>query len=359
MHVVAAVTGWLPAVPGYEYGEEEGDAMTARNETPPHRAAGHEAARYLIHRPSSVDHYLLDAPSVSEERFVLTSELPTGHPLFNDGPGHFHDTQVVTEAVCDIGAFVGHHYFGVPEDRVGLFHRFALDLTDPAQWRTDRGLLAPEDTPTMTTFLTALPTTAANGELRNLELRLDLRIDDAPCGRGTADMVFLRPSLYREHLSYSRALQGVPGAADKPDGMPLPAAASAVGRGRDENVVISEPSVDTRGRLACWLLTEGVSPVITGLRDELTELHLLEVLRQAALVAAGRTGGLNPARCAPAASEVQFRTRAGLDVPLRCVAVAGDRTHDGQGRPTVPVTLTVSQRRHAVAEAHVTVVQDL
>ncbi|MCX4750345.1 AfsA-related hotdog domain-containing protein [Kitasatospora sp. NBC_01287] len=337
--------------------------MTVHSETTPVRQPqDEEGARHLIHCPSSWEHYLLDAPSLGEEHFVLVGDLPVRHPLFNDGPGHFHDAQLATEAVTEIGAFVGHRYFGVPEDRTGLFHRFTLQLTELSAWRADSGASGGfrDGVPRIATEITAIPTNIMNEVPRCLELRLEIRIDDILCGRGSAGLIFLMPKLYRKHLATSRrVLREAPELADLPEGRPRPARPIEVGRSRPENVVVSEPAADARGRLSTWLLTEGVSPVVAGLQGELTGLHLLEALRQTAVLAAGRTAGLDPARCTLAASEVDFRAQAALDLPLRCLAVPGPRTHDGHGRPAVPVTLTVTQHRRAVAEARLTVVQDL
>lgn len=121
--------------------------MTVDNSTtsPPavHGHARAAAAQHLIHRPPSRAHYGLDVPSLGEENFTLVGATPAAHPLFNDGPGHFHDLQIATETMREIGEFVGHRYFGVPEDRPGLFYRFTLDLTDLSAWRTDGAPAAP------------------------------------------------------------------------------------------------------------------------------------------------------------------------------------------------------------------------
>jgi hypothetical protein len=325
------------------------------------RPGAADGTRHLIHCPPSWDHYLLDAPSMGEEHFVLAGALPTGHPLFNDGPGHFHDVQVTTDAVREIGEFVGHRYFGVPEDRPGLFYRFTLDVTElrawRADWRTD-----PDGVPRMTTHIRATPANVLNGVPRGLDFHVEVKIDDTPCARGAAGLVFLMPVLHRRHLAYLReALRAVPEMEDAPDTPPVPLTPAEVGRGSVGNVVIGEVPGSlgaSGGRLSTWVLTEGVDPVFAGVDGQLSGLHLLESLRQTSLLAAGRAYGLNPARATLASSDVHFRSHAESELPLRCAAVPGPLRHDADGRPAVPVTLTVTQRRRAVAEARVVVVQD-
>jgi hypothetical protein len=331
------------------------DAMTVGKETAPAALGLGDGTRHLIHCPPSWDHYLLDAPSLAEEHFVLAGELPTAHPLFNDGPGHFHDLQITTESVREIGEFVGHRYFGVPEDRPGLFYRFTLDLTELSAWRTGTA------TSRMTTHIRATPANVVNGVPRGLDFHVEVKIDDTPCARGTAGLVFLMPVLHRKHLAYMRqAVRAVPEMEDAPDTPPRPVAAAEVGRAAAANVVVSEPSGDP-GRLSTWVLTRRTDPVFAGTDGQLSGLHLLEACRQTSLLAAGRRAhghGLNPARSTLAAFEVHFRGHAERDLPLRCVAVPGPLGHDAHGRPAVPVTLTVTQRRRAVAEARTVVVQD-
>ncbi|KOG44818.1 AfsA-related hotdog domain-containing protein [Streptomyces sp. NPDC085639] len=319
---------------------------------------GHATAgtQHLIHRPPTRAYYALDAPSLGEENFTLVGATPVTHPLFNDGPGYFHDLQIATETVREIGEFVGHRYFGVPDDRPGLFYRFSLDFTDLSAWRTDAGGSRPVP---LATHIRARPANVVAEVPRGLDFHLQVNIDGRPCATGAAGLVFLMPSLYRKHVEHSRkALQAAPEIDDAPDGPLRPADSAEAGRYAPENIVISEPTDVSRGRLSTWLLSSGVSPVFNGGDGQFSGLHLLEALRQTSLLASGRTHGLNPARSTLGACQVHFRGPAERDLPLRCVAVAGPLGRDDEGRPTVPVTLTMTQRRRAVAEARTSVVQD-
>ncbi|MGW7103619.1 AfsA-related hotdog domain-containing protein [Streptomyces sp. NPDC054838] len=312
--------------------------------------------RHLIHRPPSRAHYALDVPSLGEENFTLVGAAPVAHPLFNDGPAHFHDLQIATETMGEIGAFVGQRYYGVPEDRPGLFYRFALNLTDLAAWRSDGPGAGPLP---MATRIRARPANVVAEVPRGLDFHIEVSLGDRPCATGAAGLVFLMPRLYRRHVEHSRqALRAAPELDDAPDGPLRPAGAREVGRYAAENVVVSEPADASRGRISTWLLATGVSPVFAGEDGRLSGLHVLEALRQASLLAAGRAHGLAARRSTLGALQVHFRGQAERELPLRCVAVAGPLGRDGDGRPAVPVTLTLTQRRRAVAEARTSVVQD-
>ncbi|WLQ35069.1 AfsA-related hotdog domain-containing protein [Streptomyces castrisilvae] len=316
-------------------------------------------AQHLIHRPAARSYYGLDAPSPGEEFFTLVGETPVAHPLLNDGPGRFHDLQIATGSVRDVGELVGHRYFGVPGDRPGLFYRFALDLTDLSAWRTDpggRGVV-------METRIRARPANVVAEVPRGLDFHLDVVIDGRPCAVGSAGMVFLMPKLYRKHVAHARqAMRAVPELNDAPDGPPRPADPAEVGRRAGRNVVVSEPVDASRGRISSWVLSERVSPVFDTTderqRGQFSGLHLLEALRQGSLLAAGRAHGLDAERSTLEGCQVHFRGQAERALPLRCVAVAGPLGRDADGRPSVPVTLTLTQQRWAVAEARTCVVQD-
>ncbi|MER6983046.1 AfsA-related hotdog domain-containing protein [Streptomyces carpinensis] len=313
---------------------------------------------HLIHHPSPRDHYLLDDLGPGEENFALAGEMPVAHPLFNDGPGRFHDAQIATETVREVGEFIGHRYFGVPDDRPGLFFRLALDLTDLSGWRSPHRHPGEGGVP-VTTRIKVRPANVVDEVPRGLDFHIEILIDGLSCGTGAAGLVFLMPRIHRKHVEHVRRAQlAVPELDDSPDGPLRPATCAEVGRYLPENVVISEPTDCARGRLSTWVLTEGVNPVFEGDERQLTALHLMESLRQASLLAAGRAHGLPAERSMPVSCEVNFRGQADLDLPLRCVAVAGQLGRDTEGRPSVPVTLTVTQRRRTVAEARTRVVRD-
>jgi hypothetical protein len=319
------------------------------------RSGGHD----LVHCPRSWDRYLPDAadpaPGGGPEDFLLTGELPLDHALLNDGPGRFHDPQAVTEAVREVGAELGYRYFGVPQDRPGLFHRFALELTDLDAWRVD-----PRGGARIDTDLRAVPVNLVNGVPRGLEFRLDTRIDGRRCATGTAALVFLMPTLYRNFRAHERRTASVgPEQQDRPPGPVLAAAPGQVGRGRPDNVLVGALHRDRPGPLSTWVRSEGPGPLFAPQQEQLSSLHLLEALRQASLLSAGRSGGLDPARSTLASIEVRFRGPAEPGLPLRCTPVPGRPRRDRDGRGSLPVSLTLAQDHRTVVEARTVVVQDL
>ncbi|MEU3776278.1 AfsA-related hotdog domain-containing protein [Streptomyces sp. NPDC032472] len=338
------------------------------------------AVRHLIHCPPSWDRYLLEAPGSSEEHFVLAGELPTAHPLFNDGPGHLHDPQLLTDTLREIGEFVGHQYFGVPRDRPGLFHRFALDLTDTAPWRTAPASNAGRAA-RLLTRLAVRPTHSLAGVPRGLELRLEAAIDDVVCATGSAGLVFLMPALHRSHVAQSRrALRDAPAEGPSYEESAWPVAAAEVGRRSEANVVVredlSEPAAP--GRLSTWIVPQPGNPLFAGRgeagrrdngeggrRDNgggedrnggsLSPLLLLEGMRQSALLAAARSGaGVDVDRAVLGSIDVRLTGYAADDLPLHCTVLSGEGAH----RREREAALTVTQNGRPVADARARVVQD-
>ncbi|MFD4995353.1 AfsA-related hotdog domain-containing protein [Streptomyces buecherae] len=312
---------------------------------------------HLIHRPRSSEHYFLDAPCTGEEHFVFVSRTPLGHPLFNDGPGHFHDIQGTAEMVRQVGEFIGHQFFGLPAEQHAVFARLHLRITHLAAWRA-----RPEQAD-LTVRVRARPTEVVRGVPRGVELRSELSLDDVECATGTASLAFLPPDPPLRYAPPPRP--AVPSPEEREDddayGAPQrPAAAAEVGRGSPANVVVSEPAeAAPYGRFVTQLLASTYHRVFAAEGgDHLSGMLLLEAMRQTALLAAGRTYGLTPSRATMATSRVLFRARAEPGLPLTCTAVPGPLGRDARQRPSVPVTVTLTQYGRRVAEATSTVLQD-
>ncbi|MEU3961708.1 AfsA-related hotdog domain-containing protein [Streptomyces buecherae] len=315
--------------------------------------AAEGATSHLIHRPRSSEHYLLDAPCTGEEHLVLVCRTPLGHPLFNDGPGHFHDTQGAAGMAREVGEFIGHQFFGLPAEQHAVQARLRLRITHLAAWRA-----RPEQAD-LTVRVRARPT----GVPRGVEMRSELSPHDVECATGTASLAFLPPD---PPLQYAPPLRpAVPSPEEREGGdahgaPQRPAAAAEVGRGSPANVVVSEPAeAAPYGRFVTQLLASTYHRVFAAEGGgHLSGMLLLEAMRQTALLGAGRTYGLAPSRATMATSRVLFRARAEPGLPLTRTAVPGPLGRDARQRPSVPVTVTLTQYGRRVAEATSTVLQD-
>lgn len=314
------------------------------------------AARHLVHRPQPWErHGRAAVPPVAEE-FVLMGDLTSGHPLFDEGPGHFHDVVAAADMVREVGEFIGRTHFGVPAERTGIFYRVGVEVADIGLWRTRPGA-APGR---LTTTMGVRPDKVIDGVPRALEFRTALEIDDVPCGTGTANLVFLAPMVHRNHREHSRlaALGAAAGTGRQaPPGAPVDP--EEVGRRDPDNVLLHDPAGPHNGRLSVGVslpphrLGDGAA------RDgHVPAPVLLESLRQTSLLAVGRGYGLAPGRSLLASLQVHVRGYAEADLPLRCAAVAGRPGRDAAGRRTAALTLTLTQAGRTVLEATTVVVED-
>ncbi|MGW7260563.1 AfsA-related hotdog domain-containing protein [Streptomyces sp. NPDC054834] len=324
--------------------------------------------RHLVHRPHSFDPLAVDTPADRVQEFVLAGELPAGHPLFGDGPGHFHDAQAALAMVRQVSEGIGQGHFGIPADRVGVFYRFGLDIGDVGAWRRHGG------PGTLAVTMRVRPDKVISGIPRALEFGTRLEIDGIPAGTGSASLLFLAPLLHRSHREHSRATAlasagqdtqaaghgGAHRPAEPDTAAPAGPGAAEVGRSTPGNVLLREPLTVDGSRLSVAVRPPHTWPAVVAQEDGVpAPALLLEVLRQTALLAAHRLRGLDPRHSTPAALHTHFRGYAEPDLPLRCVAVAQDAGQDALGRPLVPLTLTLTQAGRAVTEATVSVVEDL
>lgn len=322
--------------------------------------AGHGfGSRHLVHRPRHWSPHLPGSPDDRTQEFVLTGELPTGHPLFNDGPGRCHDLQAAMAMVRQVSGGIGQAHFGVAADRVPVFYRFGVQTDDVSAWRRHTG------PGTLTAALRVRPDKVIGGIPRALEFDVGLEIDGVAAGTGSASLLFLAPLAHHNHREHSRssALAAAAGRHPEQDRTaprtPAPEPGE-VGRAAVANVLLRSPVTVGGQRLSAAVHPPARWPQALARPDgAVSSVLLLEVLRQTALLTVHRLHGLDPRHCAPVALHTHFRGHAEPDLPLRCVAVAQPVGQDPLGRPLVSLTLALSQAGRAVTEAVVSVVEDL
>ncbi|MFJ9567886.1 AfsA-related hotdog domain-containing protein [Streptomyces fuscichromogenes] len=311
----------------------------------------------VVHRPRWPQPAAADGDDRVQE-FVLTGELPVGHPMFDDGFGRFHDPQAAFTMVRRLGEGIGQSHFGVPGDRVGVFYRFGLDTCDVGAWRRLPG------PGTLTVHLRIRPDKMIGGVPRSLEFDTRLAIDGADAGTGSASLLLLTPVLHRSHREHSRAAvhaaaegaphggAGAPGAGTAPD-------PGEVGRAGKDNVLLHDPVELGGDRLSAAVRPAAGWPSGGAADADLPSSLALEALRQTALLAAHRLHGLDPRHSTPAALHTHFRGYAEPEVAMRCAAVAQPPRQDALGRRLLPLALTLTQAGRAVTEATISLVEDL
>ncbi len=318
--------------------------------------------QHLVHRPGTPDGFVLGAGCGVEHSFMLSTELPDAHPLFNDSLTSLHDVHFVTDAVCGTIKFVAHRYFRVPDDRLAVSASAEINVTDLTPWR--RG---PEPAHVVVD-MRIRPVDVTDGIPGGLESDCVISIDGRPCCTGEVRLVFPLPDFYRDHRARGRteSLRDVVGEAtrvrlgERPvqqrAGVVVP---EAVGRTKACNVVVGKPVLSGNDDLLVDIMPNAGNPVFFGYTtDHVPTILLVEASRQTALLAAGELRGFTGAHCAITHWSGRFRGFAETDLPLHATATPGLTTRDPQGRPTVTVGLVFTQGQRPIGRVTVAVLQD-
>ena len=309
-------------------------------------------SHHLVHRPRTWDPQGLLLPEQPGEEFVLTGPLPPSHPVLGDGPATFHDIQAAAEALREAGEFIGHYHFGIPADHTALFYRCALDTSDIAPWRVTPG---PSQ---LTASMTVTPDRVIDTTPRALRLDTKVDIDGAPCGTVSAELLFLAPLLHRSPAAHNRRGGSGGPARSVPVGASTPVAPAEVGRADPSHVLLRNPSTASHGRLTVDVALSEDRRQPAGAGPHVPALTLFETVRQTSLLTAGRSWKPAPHRVMLTSLHMHYRGYAEADRDMRCAAVPGTPSHDGQGRRTAPVTLTLTQSGRTVLEAVTIVTED-
>jgi len=331
-----------------------GAGTSAASATTP--VTGHGLAHHLLHRPSTAEGLMLGTVAPVPQDFTLSAALPDAHPLFNDGPGAFHDPNFALEAMRQSVLFVAHQYFRVPSQRPVVLASSEVAITGLEAWRRNG------HTAHIAVDMALHPVDVVNGVPRGLRCEAELAIDGMRCGTAKARTVFLMPKVYQNHRARGRAASRTEKFGVFSDGhghdhaRPRP---EAVGRSDPHNVVIGLPKALDDGTLRVQVIPDAAHPVFTAnATDHVPSVVLLEASRQAAFLAAGELHGFSAATCVLTEWNARFRGFAEIDLPLHCTVAAGPLGRGPGGHPAFPVTLTFAQGSREIATVGVTVLQD-
>ena len=317
-------------------------------------AAAPGLAHHLLHRPGNAEGVMLGTVAPVAQEFTLSAMLPEHHPLFNDGPGAFHDLHYPLEAMRQSVLFVAHQYFRVPAARRVVLASTEVGISELAPWRrVGRSAHIAVD-------MTLHPADVVNGVPRGLNCEARLAIDGTHCGDAKARMVFLMPNVYHNHRARGRAASrsaGLSGYGD-PRSDERPPAAS-VGRADPRNVVIGVPAPAEDGRLRATVAAETAHPVYSSeATDHVPSVVLLEAARQTAFHTAAELHGFSAATCVLTRWSARFQGFAEIDLPLSCTVRSEQLARDAAGRRAFQADLAFSQGTREVAAMTVEVIQD-
>ena len=317
----------------------------AATATPPGETTGQAPGfrrsidRSLVHKAGPEAVWLSDTYKVSDDVYVCHGQVPRAHLFVNDLVPPlltYDDLSFLSELGRQAGISTMHEFEGVPVDWATVFLKMSLTLTDP---QPHEPTLKP--VPTTVTVSYTNRELDEDGVLTTVGADLTFEVDGVV--RATSSILAsaypkVPYKAWRADMRAAKPLDEHP-VVDVP-----PLAPDQVGRRLVENVLIGAPSsVDGRTYTLPVRVDQLHPHFFEHPMDHIPGVVHLEAGRQAALLAASESEGLDPAGAVVARCSARFAEFAELELPLDCSASVGDpRPADGD-LVDVPVKLTLSQ----------------
>ncbi|MEV0432112.1 AfsA-related hotdog domain-containing protein [Nocardia sp. NPDC050413] len=289
----------------------------------------------LAHRRGLAEVYVADTAVVGGSEFLAAVQIPRAHSLWFDRLVAYHDPLCAVEAVRQALLVVGQRHLGVPADAPASLQRMAFMVEDLSAFRDS------ERYP-LEGLVRVRPGALATGR----DYYQDVPFDAIFTVDGALAMTLSGSGITFPRVDYDefRALQRrnrAQAADPAPDPVrPLPP--ELVGRRDPRNVVLGR----TPAPELVVVVDRSHPSFFDHQYDHVPGPLLLEVFRQAAVLAASEAGLLDSPAAAVLGVEAHFTDFAELDAPITCTTATADTGLDGIG---VEVTLHQRGARIAVA----------
>ncbi|OON75383.1 ScbA/BarX family gamma-butyrolactone biosynthesis protein [Streptomyces tsukubensis] len=292
-----------------------------------HRADAH-VPRTLVHKAADSEVLLSSVRPLADDRYAVWVRWPHDHLLYRRGTDGTRDSLVVVETLRQAGIYLSHRFHDVPMDHAFVLHGFSFQLDTPIRDTGDGSDVV---------FEITVCREAGNPRRFRMSCEARIRVGGRPAGRATMRWDAVAPRQYQ--TLRSRGIP-VPRAAASAVHPPRPLTPQAVGRDREDAVVLAD-SPETDGG---WqLVMDTRHPALFDhASDHVAGMVIVEAFRQAALV---RTGHATPGSWAVTGIQMGFESFGELDA--RAVITA---------EPEGPDTfrLTARQGPRTLATARVT-----
>lgn len=294
--------------------------------------------RGLVHKAGPEAVWLTDIDQVGDHHYLCAGQVPRAHSFVNDAlaPGYtYYDLGLLTELGRQAGIATMHAYEGAPVDWATVFMKFDLELVDPV----------PNDEPTTGPVPAIVDVRYPNRETEDgaLTVGCELTFEIDGVVRATSTTM---ASAYEKgpYKAWRKEMRDAKPLTDHEPRVVQPIAPERVGRRDPDNVMIGELHPGERsGTFDCAAHVDQLHPhFFEHPMDHVPGVVHLEVMRQAALVAAEKDHGVSPVGATIASCRTRFAGFAELELPLDCRAEVGQPA-SGDGPLSVPVSLVLSQ----------------
>lgn len=293
--------------------------------------------RGLVHKAGPEAVWLTEIAQVGDHHYLCAGQVPRVHTYVNDAiqPGYtYYDLGLLTELGRQAGIATMHAYEGAPVDWATVFMKFDLELVDPVP--NDR---SPGPVPAMVDV--RYPNRETEDGTLTVGCELTFEIDGVVRATSTTMASAYEKGPYRAWRGEMRDAKPL---ADHEPRVVKPIAPERVGRRDPDNVMIGElHPAEGSGTYECAAHVDQLHPhFFEHPMDHVPGVVHLEVMRQAALVAAEQHQGVSPVGATIVSCRTRFAGFAELELPLDCKVKVGEAA-PGDGPPSVPVRLVLSQ----------------
>jgi hypothetical protein len=298
----------------------------------------------IAHRRAVGEVFVTDSTQVGEDEFVLAFQIPRAHSLWGDRRSAFHDPFSVGEAARQASFVVIHRHLGVPVGVPFSLKNYQFTVAGvPAYLDNRRNPLEG--------FLRyrLKNKKIAGTELGSMTIDGEVDIDGALAMTIGGDVVFLSSDDYRALRAYQRANKPLAGLPDVPAVAAYDAA--LVGRTDQRNVVIG-PALGGQDDRYALVIDRAHPSYFDHDYDHVPGPFIVEGFRQAAIVAAGRTGLLSGTDTVLTACLAEFADFGEFEAPLEYVVGDIAKTDGGQ----ITVTMALRQFDTDIATGTITLV---
>lgn len=295
-------------------------------------------SRAPVHKAGPEAVWLTDLARLGDHHYICAGQVPRAHTYVNDAipPLHtYYDLGLLTELGRQAGIAMMHEYEGAPVDWATVFMKFDLELVGPvANERTPGPVPATvevtfhnreEKENSFSIFGTS--TFAVDGVVRATAATLAAAYEKGP---------------YKEWRREMRAEKTLTGHGPR---AVEPIAPERVGRRDPANVMIGELQAgEEPGSYECPAVIDQLHPhFFEHPMDHIPGVAHLEILRQAALVAATAWHGVSPVGATITSCRTRFKGFAELELPVDCRIEVGTAEQTTDGATDVAVRLALVQ----------------
>lgn len=302
-------------------------------------------SRDLVHRTALAEVLIADTVQISDDEFLLGTQLPRAHSLWSDRRHSYHDPLITAEICRQACLAIPQRYYDVGPDWQFVSKHIDFAVLNLDAFADDE--VSPPEGILRARFSNRRE---RDGVLCGLTVGSILTIDGTSASTVEGDLMFFPKDEYEEMREHQRECKPLHSAR-----LPIitrrihPA---RIGRVLQRNVTIGESSTagSTSGECRYTVVVDQTQPsFFDHPLDHLPGALVIEIYRQAAIATATVSGDASPASAIVTRCDVQLLDFAEFEAPVECSATMLDEPAGERAQ----ISLALHQFDTKIGDAHV------